>query len=42
MRNILLSLALTAWMGLAWAATPKQVVLQVGGLNSETQHPNGA
>lgn len=29
MRNILLSLALTAWMGLAWAATPKQVVLQV-------------
>ena len=29
MRKILLSLVFTAWMGLAWAATPKQVVLQV-------------
>ena len=29
MRKILLSLVVTAWMGLAWAATPKQVVLQV-------------
>lgn len=29
MHKILLSLVLTAWMGLAWAATPKQVVLQV-------------
>lgn len=29
MRKILLSLVLTAWMSLAWAATPKQVVLQV-------------
>ena len=28
MRKILLSLVFTAWMGLAWAATPKQVVLQ--------------
>lgn len=29
MRKILLSLVFTAWMGLAWAATPKRVVLQV-------------
>ncbi|AWT14849.1 MULTISPECIES: heavy-metal-associated domain-containing protein [Stenotrophomonas] len=29
MRKILLGLVFTAWMGLAWAATPKQVVLQV-------------
>ena len=29
MHKILISLVLTAWMGLAWAATPKQVVLQV-------------
>ncbi|GAB3319559.1 MULTISPECIES: heavy-metal-associated domain-containing protein [Luteimonas] len=29
MHKILLSLVLTAWMGLAWAATPKQVVLRV-------------
>lgn len=29
MRKILFSLVFTAWMGLAWAATPKQVVLQV-------------
>jgi mercuric ion binding protein len=28
-RKILLGLVFTAWMGLAWAATPKQVVLQV-------------
>lgn len=27
MRKIFLSLLLTAWTGLAWAATPKQVVL---------------
>ncbi len=29
MREMLLSLLFTAWMGLAWAVTPKQVVLQV-------------
>lgn len=29
MRKILLSLALVVWAGLAWAATPKQVILDV-------------
>jgi mercuric ion binding protein len=29
MRKILLGLLLTTWMGLAWAATPRQVALQV-------------
>ena len=36
MRKILLSSVLTAWMGLTWAATPKQVVLQVENVTCPT------